>query len=63
MDLEIGKLYKLRYRFWETIPSELIVITGISEERDRITYYDISTGRLYSAFFTNFTDKYILSLT
>jgi hypothetical protein len=66
MDLQTGKLYWMNNKFWRTarwVPSELIVIIDISEERNRITYYRIDTGRLYSLFFDDFKTYSVLSLT
>ena len=66
MDIQTGKLYWMNNNFWRTarwVPSELIVIIDISEERNRISYYYVNTGRLCSTFIANFTDKYTLSLT
>ena len=63
MSLQTGKLYWVQYRFFISLSPELVVITDISEERERITYYYVNTGRLCSTFIANFTDKYTLSLT
>jgi len=63
MKLQTGKLYWMRYRFFISLSPELVVITDISEERDRILYHNISTGRLCSTFIANFIDKYFLSPT
>ena len=67
MKLQTGKLYWKKVNYWEHLPAEpfteLIVIIDISEERDRISYYDISTGRLYPAFLNGFKDAFTLSPT
>jgi hypothetical protein len=63
MDIQTGKLYQMQFRYWVSIPPKLVVITGISEERNWITYYRIDTGRLYSAFLNDFKADYTLSLT
>ena len=63
MNLQTGKLYWLQYVFLKNSPPKLIVIIDISEEKNKITYYYVDTGRLYSPFFDYFKDACFLSLT
>jgi len=64
MDLQTGKLYWMNNNFWRTarwVPSELIVIIDISEERDIISFYQINRGRRFNTSLFSFRVDYILS--
>ena len=66
MNLQTGKLYWMKgIGFWDEqhFSPELIVITGISRERDIISFYQINRGRRYKTSLLSFRAAYILSPT
>ena len=66
MDLQTGKLYWMKgIGFWDEQyhPPELIVITGISRERDIISFYQINRGRRFNTSLFSFRVDYNLSPT
>jgi hypothetical protein len=63
MDIQTGELYQLQYALLKDFPPKLIVIIDISEERNRISYYYVNTGRLYTTFLDDFKADCFLSLT
>jgi hypothetical protein len=63
MNLQIGKLYWVKDWHFTSDPPELIVVTGILEEKQLFSLYWVNRGFSVEVFFPSFASMYTLSPT